>query len=76
MITIIYQTSNGYRCHCCRQTFTNWLDAETEEEAISQCISISKSEDGDFEVLAVRGSTDNSDLESRINEALNQTTRR
>lgn len=72
MFTIMYTTGNGYRCQCCRQSSGDFLDAESEDDAIKQCIAISRSYEGDFSIDAIRGCEidDESELIHRINEAI------
>jgi len=55
MATIIYSTGNGYNCHCCRRTTTEYLDFVDVEDAIHQCIEIAKYADWDFSIDAIKG---------------------
>lgn len=75
MATIIYSTGNGYNCHCCRRTVTEYLDFEDVEDAIQQCIYVAKGADWDFSIDAIKGwdndERDNYDLEKLIMEKIN-----
>jgi len=53
MYRITYEQGNGYHCGCCRRTWTNTEDLETEEqvlewlENLSACYRTSQYEDDD-----------------------------
>ena len=53
MYRITYEQGNGYRCGCCRQTWTNTVDFETPEEVqewvneLAACQKFSVWEDDD-----------------------------
>lgn len=71
MLTLMYTTGNGYRCSCCRRTDGDFLDAENEADAIEQCVSISRSYEGDFSIDAIRGyDGDENELIQRITAAI------
>jgi hypothetical protein len=60
MYRITYEQGNGYRCGCCRRTWTNTHDVKTEEEVLNwleelkACQKISQWEDdGDREVISI-----------------------
>ena len=71
MATIIYYTGNGYSCSCCRQSSTDYLDFETPEDAIAECISIAASADWDFGINTIKGyNGDEYELEQQIEQAV------
>ena len=37
---ITYEQGNGYQCSCCRSTWTNTIDLETEQEVIAWIIEL------------------------------------
>lgn len=53
MYRITYEVGNGYRCGCCRQTWTNTVDLETKKEVqewvneLAACKKFSVWEDDD-----------------------------
>ena len=53
MYRITYEQGNGYHCGCCRRTWTNTIDLQTEEEVLNwleelqACRKISQYEDDD-----------------------------
>lgn len=73
MATIIYYTGNGYSCSCCRQSSTDYLDFDTPEEAIRECIEIASYSDWDFGIDAIKGyDGDEHELEQQIIKAVEQ----
>lgn len=73
MATIIYYTGNGYSCSCCRMSSTDYLDFETPDEAIQECIEIASRSDWDFGIKDIKGySGDEYELEQQITQAVEQ----
>lgn len=82
MATIMYRTGNGYRCGCCRQTWTDTLDFESDDidYAIAECISYAKSADWDFSIDRIFGFSHETmgedDLERRIEDEIKRAEKR
>lgn len=73
MATLIYYTGNGYSCSCCRQSSTDYLDFDTPEEAIKECIEIASYNEWDFGIKDVRGyDGDVYELKEQIAKAVEQ----